>query len=340
MAGATFSRVKTWIAEILTASDLNAEFDNILNNLLPAGIDDQSTNVAAMQATTDPYPGGSEVLATDLAGELQRLRYVIGQLTTTTEWYIFPDLISKTAAYTATLDDRIILCDATSAAFSITLPTAVGNTDKFYYIKKTDVSVNAVTVDGAGTEEIDGSLTFVLNTQYDFVVIVSDGANWNVFTEQVVRPTGSTIQSVWVQDGAIDTGTTPIPSTTIPQITEGDEYMTLAITPTVATNRLVIEVVWHGASSNTNEQIFIALFKDATASALASSFAVKNTAANTRGSGSFRHEIVSGTLSEITFRVRAGTPDAGTTTFNGDGVAGVLQGGVLASSIRITEIQV
>ena len=41
MAGATFSRVKTWIAEVLTASDLNAEFDNILNNLLPAGVDDE-----------------------------------------------------------------------------------------------------------------------------------------------------------------------------------------------------------------------------------------------------------------------------------------------------------
>lgn len=27
-------RVKTWIAEVLTASDLNAEFNNILNNAL------------------------------------------------------------------------------------------------------------------------------------------------------------------------------------------------------------------------------------------------------------------------------------------------------------------
>ena len=38
--GATFNRVKNWIAEKLTPSDLNAEIDNILNNLTAAGVDD------------------------------------------------------------------------------------------------------------------------------------------------------------------------------------------------------------------------------------------------------------------------------------------------------------
>jgi len=34
--GATYSRVKTWIAgETLTASDLNGEINNILNNSCP-----------------------------------------------------------------------------------------------------------------------------------------------------------------------------------------------------------------------------------------------------------------------------------------------------------------
>ena len=78
---ATFARVKTWIAaETLTASDLNAEFDNVLNNLDPDGMDDASANSTAMQATADPYPGASESLATDLRGELQRLRYLSSKL--------------------------------------------------------------------------------------------------------------------------------------------------------------------------------------------------------------------------------------------------------------------
>jgi hypothetical protein len=46
-----------------------------------------------------------------------------------------------------------------------------------------------------------------------------------------------------------------------------------------------------------------------------------------------------GTTSETTFKVRAGGEEAGTTTFNGVGGARKY-GGVLASSITITEIAV
>jgi len=85
------SRVKTWSAgETLTASDLNAEFDNILNNLDPDNIEDASADATAMQATADPYPGSSESLATNLRGEIQRLRYLIKQITGKSQWYIDP----------------------------------------------------------------------------------------------------------------------------------------------------------------------------------------------------------------------------------------------------------
>jgi len=87
--GATFSRIKNWIAETLTYADLNAEIDNILTYLTPSGIDDYSTNAAAMRTQTDPGESGSESLATSLAGELERLRFVIQEMkgTGTTYWY-------------------------------------------------------------------------------------------------------------------------------------------------------------------------------------------------------------------------------------------------------------
>lgn len=87
-SGATFSRIKTWInLETLTASDLNAEFDNILNNFDPDGMDDASANAAAMRSTVDPYPASTESLATDLRGELQRLRYQLKNITNGSYWY-------------------------------------------------------------------------------------------------------------------------------------------------------------------------------------------------------------------------------------------------------------
>jgi hypothetical protein len=106
------SRIKTWTSEVLTASDLNAEFDNILNNLTPTYVDDISANAAAMQTTADPYPGSAASLATTLTGEIQRLRYLIAQITGETYWYYDPNfnlsmLEAATAAgtdtYTATL---------------------------------------------------------------------------------------------------------------------------------------------------------------------------------------------------------------------------------------------
>ena len=88
--GATFARIKTWVdAEDVEFSDLNAEFDNILNNMNPSGIGDYSTNAAQMRTQTDPGTFGSESLATSLAGEIERLRYVISRIIDgdNTSWY-------------------------------------------------------------------------------------------------------------------------------------------------------------------------------------------------------------------------------------------------------------
>lgn len=85
------AREKTWAVEILTYTDLNAEFDNILDNGLdPSKIEDESANAGEMQATAVPYTQSTstEVLATDLRGEIQRLRYAIKQMTGKSQWYI------------------------------------------------------------------------------------------------------------------------------------------------------------------------------------------------------------------------------------------------------------
>jgi len=93
--GARFGRIKQWVTEILTAADLNAEFDNILNNLTPSGIDDSSGTIGAMQTTADPYPGGSESLAISLAEEIHRVRFLLKQITGEAQWYIDPAVTLK-----------------------------------------------------------------------------------------------------------------------------------------------------------------------------------------------------------------------------------------------------
>jgi hypothetical protein len=87
-------------------------------------------------------------------------------------------IVSKTADYTATTSDEIILVDASSSNVTITLPAVSGNSGVHFHIKKTDSSTNTVTVDGSGSETIDGATTQVISSQYDSMHIVCDGTEW------------------------------------------------------------------------------------------------------------------------------------------------------------------
>ncbi len=148
--------------------------------------------------------------------------------------------------------------------------------------------------------------------------------------------TGKIAQLLTSQTGLVATGTTQIPDdNTIPQITEGDQYITLAITPTNASSKLEIDVTFNGASSVTGNMT-VALFQDATANALQATTIVVPSA-NFETLLSLKYIMTAGTTSATTFRVRAGLNTAGTLTFNGSG--GVqLFGGVCGSRLTIKEI--
>ena len=143
------------------------------------------------------------------------------------------------------------------------------------------------------------------------------------------------IQVATSATGALATGTTTIPfDDTIPQITEGTEFMTLAITPSSATNTLIIQVTLQIAFSG-SDWTTVALFQDSTASALAATTSNINS-----GFGlpqTFNYKMTAGTTSSTTFRVRAGGGSAGTVTVNGTASARRL-GGVMASTITIYEV--
>lgn len=143
---------------------------------------------------------------------------------------------------------------------------------------------------------------------------------------------------VITETGAVATGTTVIPfDDTIPQNTEGNQYLAATITPTNVASTLIIDVVFNGSINLASQsQYSVALFQDAVANALA---AVGQTIVANSGLQpvSFRHPMPAGTVSATTFKVRAGPASAGTLTFNGQAGARVF-GGVGVSSLTVTEI--
>lgn len=149
---------------------------------------------------------------------------------------------------------------------------------------------------------------------------------------------GILVQRVSTQTGTSTTGTTGLPlDDTIPQNTEGDQFMSLAITPQNTTNVLEIRVQVFGSDSagGSYNAFIVALFQDSTANALAAMVGGTSPFAASPGVCTFTYIMTAGTTSSTTFKVRAGDP-TGTFTFNG--ASGTrLFGGVICSGIQITE---
>lgn len=132
---------------------------------------------------------------------------------------------------------------------------------------------------------------------------------------------------------AVATGTTIIPlDNTIPQQTEGDQYLSLTITPQNAASLLEFDVQMNIAHSAASGMI-AALFQDATANALAVATGLVGTGL---GRITLRHSMLAGTTAPTTFKIRAGSNGAGTTTVNGNGGVQTF-GGVADTSITIKE---
>lgn len=120
------SAYKTWTTgEILTAADLNNTVTAINNSNQTEDIDDYSTDNTEMQTTTDPYPAGVESKPATLSGELERIRYVIKQLSGETQWYIDPD--TTIAALNTSVANAVTIGDTQTVTGSKTIPFADGS---------------------------------------------------------------------------------------------------------------------------------------------------------------------------------------------------------------------
>lgn len=145
---------------------------------------------------------------------------------------------------------------------------------------------------------------------------------------------GKLIQMVYTTATTAST-TSNIPyDTSIPQISEGAEFVTLAITPTSATNYLLIQfTTFHATSGNTIG--IVALFQDSTTDALGAT-STTFTSANYPSPLVLTHSMVSGTTSATTFRIRYGA-NTGTHYMLSNSTA--IYGAASLATITIMEIE-
>lgn len=143
------------------------------------------------------------------------------------------------------------------------------------------------------------------------------------------------IQQVSASSSAYASGTTTTPADdTIPQQTEGNEFLTVTITPKAATSTLLVEVNAN-CSSSAAGTMTSAVFRDSGANAVAAQG--QYLATNEVFVSVVRVFVAASSTSATTFKLRVGCNNAGTVALNG--VSGSrLYGGSAISTITVTEI--
>ena len=87
---------------------------------------------------------------------------------------------AKTSTATLSVDEHIIPVNASSAAFTLTLPAVSGIGGTIFVIKEAAGSANTVTIATPSSETIDGQSTYTMSTPYASITIYCDGSNWFV----------------------------------------------------------------------------------------------------------------------------------------------------------------
>jgi hypothetical protein len=86
--------------------------------------------------------------------------------------------------YTAIASDYLIAYTSLSTGRTVTLPAASTMTNKSIVIKDEsgNAGANNITIDGNGSETIDGSATKAINANFGSITIYSNGSNWFVIS--------------------------------------------------------------------------------------------------------------------------------------------------------------
>lgn len=192
---AIFSRVKSWVSnEVLTASDLNGEFNNLLINTKPESIESYSVDANTMKLTADPGTVGSESLASSLAGELERIRFAIKRIVNGAQWYSAPVISLGSQIPTLYIEDGAVTTPKIADLNVTTVKLADGSVTQ---AKKAavgeQVSSSCNNYTSAATSNTDvTNLTVNITTtgRPVFVGLISDGSG-NV-SNILINPTAGT----------------------------------------------------------------------------------------------------------------------------------------------------
>lgn len=172
---------------VLTAAIYNSDHQNHITNSNPTMTGGYSDTLTQHQLTTDPGLLGTEILAGNMAVELEQLRFVISRIIGKAQWYEAPDLdivaidaLFVGGAHTHAIADIVNLQTTLNALqASIDIKEPLGETvgvnsqtgtfytlvltDKGKIIEMSNVAANTLTIPA------NASVQFPINSRIDLV---------------------------------------------------------------------------------------------------------------------------------------------------------------------------
>jgi hypothetical protein len=165
-----------------------------------ASVEGTPANAAPFSYKKYDFVGGTVPNATDYPDSIAPigstfLRLIVsGNAVTGAEMYLknkasqwglvsSPSVVAaaKTAAYTVLNTDRLVLTNTAGGALTATLPPIATAQGQIVTFKQVGTGTNALTIDGSGSETIDGAANIAtLNAQYDTITLMAGPSEWHV----------------------------------------------------------------------------------------------------------------------------------------------------------------
>lgn len=259
------------------------------------------------------------------------------KVTTSTYTYFYK--YDATSASAESSPSVIIPDDNTSGTGAWILKRAYVQDASTAEVGLVELATSAETVTGTDTGRAvtPAGLTSRILDEDD---MASDSASY-LATQQSIKAyvdgSQKIAQVVTAQEtGVVSPGNTAIPfDDSIPQNTEGEEIITLAITPTNQNSTLVIN--FDGTASFAAQNIgTVALFENNVVNAIAAAGFFVN-ANGYPCPAPLSHTMTAATEAEITFKIRIGAAGASQVTVNGSS-GGRRYGGVASTMLTVTEV--
>lgn len=211
---------------------------------------------------------------------------------------------ARTVLELGALATRSTVSAANIEAASVSAAAIVDNSITLAKITRTGASGQSLLSGGAGTDASYG---------------------WTGVVQRVVTATSSIVSGA---------PTTPLDNS-IPQVTEGLEYLAVTITPKDASNILVVSATVFFSVTNA-ATITAHLHRASSADAI--SAVSSYTSLNANNTVSLTHSFVANTVAAVPIQLRMGPNTASALRLNADNSGVQLYGGVAGSMISVTEI--